>query len=103
MDLVSGVTLTTTTPETLPIGATKIVVTARDAAGNEARKTVTLTVLEPGQTAPPPDFTPPGPVQRAAAKAGDHAVLPHLGAAGALPTSRPFGIERSVGRQDGND
>ena len=74
-DLVSGVTLTTTTPETLPIGGTKIVVTARDAAGNEARKTVTLTVLEPGKAAPPPDFTPPGPVRRAAAKAGDHVVV----------------------------
>ena len=74
-DLVSGVTLTTTTPDTLPIGVTKVVVTARDAAGNEARKTVTLTVLEQGKQAPPPDFTPPGPVQRAAAKGGDHTVL----------------------------
>ncbi len=74
-DLVSGVTLTTNTPDKLPIGATKIVVKARDAAGNQSQKTVTLTVLEPGKKAPKPDFTPPGPVRALAAKPVDGAVL----------------------------
>jgi hypothetical protein len=74
-DLVSSVTLTTTMPATLPLGDTKIVVTARDDAGNEAQKTVTLTVLAPGKTAPAADFTPPGAVRGAAAKALDHVVL----------------------------
>ena len=90
-DLVSGVTLTTNTPEKLPIGVTKIVVKARDAAGNQAQKTVTLTVLEPGKTAPKPDFTPPGPCERATAKAGDRRRAPHLGGAGGRPISRPCG------------
>ena len=67
--------MTTTTPEKLPIGVTKIVVTARDAAGNESQKTVTLTVLEPGKKAPPPDFTPPGAVRNAKAKARDGAIV----------------------------
>lgn len=74
-DIVSRPTLTTTTPERLPIGITKIVVTARDAAGNQAERTVTITILEPGKTAPPPDFTPPGPVRSVKATARDHAVL----------------------------
>ncbi len=74
-DLVSGVTLTTTIPDKLPIGATKIVVRARDAAGNVAQKTVTLTVLEPGKAAPKADFRPPGAVRRATAKGADGVVL----------------------------
>ena len=68
-------TLTTNTPDKLPIGATKIIVKARDAAGNQSQKTVTLTVLEPGKKAPKPDFTPPGPVRALAAKPVDGAVL----------------------------
>jgi len=94
-DLVSGATLTTTTPETLPIGATKIIVTARDGAGNESQKTVTLTVLAPGKPAPPPDFTPPGTVRGAAAKPADHTVL----LTWALPADKDVAfvrIERSV-------
>ncbi len=74
-DIVSNPTLTTTTPDKLPIGVTTIVVTARDAAGNQSQKNVTLTVLEPGKTAPPPDFTPPGPVRKAKATAGDGKVV----------------------------
>jgi hypothetical protein len=53
------------------------------------------TVLEPGTTAPSPDFTPPGLVRRAAAKAGDHAVL----LTWALPAATDIAsvrIERSV-------
>ena len=74
-DIVSRPTLTTTTPDRLPVGITRIVVTARDAAGNEAERTVTLTILAPGKTAPPPDFTPPGPVRSVKAVARDHAVV----------------------------
>jgi hypothetical protein len=74
-DLVSGTTLTTTTPDRLPIGVTTIVVTARDAAGNQSQKNVTLTVLEPGKKAPPPDFTAPGPVRNAKATAGDGKIV----------------------------
>ncbi len=74
-DLISGTTVTTTTPEKLPIGITKIVVTARDAAGNQSQKNVTLTVLEQGKKAPPPDFTPPGSVRNAKATASDGKVV----------------------------
>ncbi|MCY7302011.1 MAG: Ig-like domain-containing protein [Thermoleophilia bacterium] len=74
-DLVSTPTVTTTTPEQLPIGITKIVVTARDAAGNQAQRTVTLTILEPGKKAPTPDFTPPGPVRNPKAAAGDRKIV----------------------------
>ena len=94
-DLVSAVTLTTSLPETLPIGDTKLVVTARDSAGNEAQKVVTLTVLAPGKPAPAPDFTPPGAVRRAAARAGDHIVR----LTWRLPTDKDVAfvrIERSV-------
>jgi hypothetical protein len=73
-DLVSAATVTTTMPESLPIGATDIAVSATDAAGNTAKKTVTVTVLPPGTPAPPPDFTPPLPVAKAVAKPGDRSI-----------------------------
>jgi hypothetical protein len=74
-DLVSSATLTTTTPETLPIGATTITVTAHDAAGNTAQKTVTLTVLAPGTPVTALDLTPPRAVRRLTATPGDHTIV----------------------------
>ena len=74
-DGVSGASLSTTAlPDKLPIGVTKIVVTARDGAGNQSQRTVALTVLEVGKKAPDPDFTAPGPVRNAKAKALDGAI-----------------------------
>ncbi len=73
-DLVSTPTLTNDMPNVLPIGPTTVVFTATDAAGNVAKKSVTVTVLPVGQKAPPPDLTPPGDVIGAKAKAGDRLV-----------------------------
>src|SRR6185295_3942300 len=50
-DIVSSATLTTNMPDKLAVGATSVVVTARDAAGNVAQKTVILTVLPLGKKA----------------------------------------------------
>ncbi len=91
-DLVSATTLTTTMPDTLPIGSTRIVVTAKDAAGNQAQKAVTLTVLPLGNQAPPPDFAPPGPVRRAKAQTGDHRIV----LTWALPTDADLASVRVV-------
>ena len=73
-DLVSTPILTNNMPDVLPIGATTVVFTAKDAAGNVAKRSVTATVLPLGQKAPPPDLTPPGEVLGAKAKAGDRSV-----------------------------
>ena len=73
-DLVSTPNLSTKAPAVFPIGATTLVVTARDAAGNTAAKNVTVTVLQPGVRAPPPDLTPPGRVTSLKARAGDQSV-----------------------------
>ena len=73
-DLVSTPTLTNDMPEVLPVGPTTVVFTAKDAAGNIAKKSITATVLPVGQKAPAPDLTPPGDVQGAKAKAGDRSV-----------------------------
>ena len=74
-DLVSTPTLTNTMPDVLPIGTTTVVFTATDAAGNSAKKSVTVTVLPIGQKAPPPDLTAPGNVVGAKAVAGDRSVV----------------------------
>ena len=73
-DLVSTPTLTNDMPNVLPIGSTTVVFTAKDEAGNSAKKSVTATVLPIGQKAPPPDLTPPADVLGAKAKAGDRTV-----------------------------
>jgi hypothetical protein len=73
-DLVSTPTLTNDMPDVLPIGKTTIVFTATDAAGNSAKKSVTVTVLPVGKKAPPPDLTPPGNVVGAKAVPGDRSV-----------------------------
>ena len=73
-DLVSAPTLTNDLPDVLAIGKTIVVFTAKDAAGNVAKKSATVTVLPVGQTAPPPDLTPPGNVVGAKAKPGDRSV-----------------------------
>ncbi len=73
-DLVSTPTLTNDMPNVLPIGPTTVVFTAKDAAGNTAKKSITATVLPVGQKAPPPDLTPPADVLGAKAKAGDRSV-----------------------------
>ena len=73
-DVVSTPTLTNDMPNVLAIGATTVVFTAKDAAGNTASKSVIATVLAVGQKAPPPDFTPPGEVTGAVAKPGDRLV-----------------------------
>jgi hypothetical protein len=73
-DLVSTPTLTNKMPEVLAIGTTTVIFTAKDDAGNVARKSVTVTVLPVGRKAPPPDLTPPTDVLGANAKAGDRTV-----------------------------
>lgn len=74
-DLVGVISIRSTAPEVFPVGATKITVTAADAAGNQTQKTVTVTVLPPGSTPPPPpDQKPPADVTRVRAVAGDHTV-----------------------------
>ncbi|MDH4346836.1 MAG: HYR domain-containing protein [Thermoleophilia bacterium] len=74
-DLVGVVAIRTTAPELFPVGATKMLVTAVDAAGNQARRQVTVTVLPRGSEAPPPpDQKPPADVSRVRAVAGDHKV-----------------------------
>ena len=74
-DLVSTPTLTNDMPDVMPIGKTTVTFTATDAAGNVAKKQVVVTVLPQGQTAPPPDLTPPPDVSGATAKAGDRSVV----------------------------
>ncbi len=72
-DLVGVVAITSTAPDEFPVGVTPLVVTARDAAGNVARRTVDVTVLPLGTKAPkPPDQQPPPDVTRVRAVAGDH-------------------------------
>jgi len=73
-DLVSTATLANDVPELLPVGASTVTFTARDAAGNTATKRTTLTVLPVGKTAPPQDLTPPANPARFVAKAGDRRV-----------------------------
>lgn len=73
-DLVSKPTLTSDAPESFPLGTTRFVVTAVDAAGNRATKTVAVTVLAQGTKPPPVDLTPPAPVRGLKAKAGDRRV-----------------------------
>lgn len=73
-DLVSTPTLTNDMPDLLPVGATTVSFTARDVAGNVAKKSVTVTVLRVGQKAPPPDLTPPANVLGAKATPGDRSV-----------------------------
>ncbi len=73
-DLVSTPTLTNDMPALLPIGTTTVVFTAKDAAGNIAKRSVTVTILPVGQKAPPPDLTPPGDVSGAKAIAGDRTI-----------------------------
>lgn len=75
-DLVSGsARIVTDTPDLLPVGVTRLRVTASDGAGNEATRAVTITVLPLGQKAPPPpDLEPPRDVASVRAKAGDHRV-----------------------------
>jgi hypothetical protein len=74
-DLVSTPSLSTNAPAVFPIGKTTLVVTARDAAGNTASKSVTVTVLQPGTLTPPVDLTPPGRIGAAKATAGDGRVV----------------------------
>ena len=73
-DLVSTPTLTNDAPDVLPIGATTVTFTAKDAAGNSATKHATITVLPVGKPAPPPDLTPPADPSGIVAKAGDRKV-----------------------------
>jgi hypothetical protein len=74
-DLVGVTSIRSTAPEVFPVGETKMAVTAADAAGNQTRKTVTVTVLPPGSPAPPPpDQKPPADVTRVRTVAGDHTV-----------------------------
>jgi hypothetical protein len=74
-DLVSTPTLTNDMPAVMPIGKTTVTFTAVDAAKNVSKKQVVVTVLPIGQTAPPPDLTPPGDVTGATAKPGDRSVV----------------------------
>jgi hypothetical protein len=67
-------TVTNNAPDVLPMGKTEVAFTARDAAGNTARKQSTVTVLPVGTPAPALDLRPPGDVRRALARAGDHLV-----------------------------
>jgi hypothetical protein len=73
-DLVSQPTVTNNSPDVLPVGKTEVTFTARDAAGNTARKQSTVTVLPVGTPAPALDLRPPGDVRRALARPGDHLV-----------------------------
>jgi len=73
-DLVSTPTLTNDMPDVMPIGKTTVTFTATDAAKNVSKKQVVVTVLPVGQTAPPPDLTPPRDVTGATATAGDRSV-----------------------------
>jgi len=103
-DLVSTPTLTNNMPNVLPIGPTTVVFTAKDAAGNTAKKSVTVTVLAVGQKAPPPDFTPPGEVLSAVAKPGDRLVtlswkLPSAKDLGSIVVTRSVAGEPAVGRE----
>jgi hypothetical protein len=74
-DLVSTATLTNDMPAEMPVGKTTVTFTATDAAKNVSKKQVVVTVLPEGQTAPPPDLTPPGDVTGATAKPGDRSVV----------------------------
>jgi hypothetical protein len=71
-DLVSPATVSVDIPETLPVGRSALLVSARDRAGNEASKRVTVTVLAVGAVATATDLVPPEPVRRARVEAGDH-------------------------------
>jgi hypothetical protein len=73
-DLVSTPTVTNDVPELLPVGASNVTFTARDAAGNTVTKRVTLTILPVGRTAPAPDLTPPANPAHFVAEAGDRRV-----------------------------
>jgi hypothetical protein len=80
-DLVdSQPTVTNDAPSLFPVGTTAVTFTARDASGNTARATATLTVRPkppPGTPQPPPpqvDRTPPEDVARLKAKVGNRLV-----------------------------
>jgi hypothetical protein len=72
VDLVSATTIDVDVPATLPIGRSALVVSARDRAGNEASKRVTVTVLALGAVAGVTDLVPPEPVRRVRVEPGDH-------------------------------
>lgn len=62
-------------PDVLPIGKTAVRLTARDGAGNGARRTIIVTVLPVNQVAPPPpDLTPPADVTGLTATSSDHTI-----------------------------
>jgi HYR domain/Fibronectin type III domain len=74
-DLVSAVEITTNALDLFPIGKTNLRVRGVDGAGNASESTVTVSVLPPGQKAPPPpDLEPPRDVTLLRANAGDHSV-----------------------------
>jgi hypothetical protein len=75
-DVVSpSVVVTTDAPDLFPVGTTPLTIRAVDGAGNTSKRTVTVTVLALGQTAPPPpDLDPPSDVTRLRATTGDHVV-----------------------------
>ncbi len=74
-DIVSTPRITTDAPESFPLGTTRFVVTAVDAAGNSTTKIVAVTVLAEGSRPPLVDLTPPAAVRNLKAKAGDHRVM----------------------------
>ncbi|HSC72959.1 MAG TPA: HYR domain-containing protein [Gaiellaceae bacterium] len=78
-------TITTDAPATFAAGTTKVTFTARDAAGNAASATSTITIAPPPPSSGPPsagppttsaapDRTPPGDVRALEATAGDRSV-----------------------------
>jgi len=78
-------TITTDAPPSFASGTTKVTFTARDAAGNTASATSTITIAPPPPgsgppspgsppTSTPPDRTPPGDVRSLEATAGDRSV-----------------------------
>jgi hypothetical protein len=73
-DIVSTPRITTDAPESFPLGTTRFVVTAVDAAGNSTAKTVAVTVLAQGSRPPLVDLTPPTAVRSLKANAGDRRV-----------------------------
>jgi hypothetical protein len=72
VDLVSPATVAVEIPASLPVGRSTLLVTARDRAGNEASRRVTVTVLAVGTVAGTTDLVPPAPVRRVRVEAGDH-------------------------------